>query len=237
MKVNEIEEELKKLIEEGFEFVKNLDGERREFMINYESWYTKSLIYVKRMTPDRVNDFKNLYQLGHRREITLDTYTISDALRGIELKGSNVTPKNVWPKLLQQVTILKGVKEVLKSKIYNLQELLQADIFDNELNSAKELNKKGFYRAAGAMCGVVLEEHFSRILEKNNINLKKKNLTINDYNDALKNNDLIDIATFRHIQLLGDFRNLCDHKKEQDPTKEDIDKLIEGTDEIIKTVI
>ena len=42
--------------------------------------------------------------------------------------------------------------------------------------------------------------------------------------------------TRRHIQLLGDIRNLCDHDKKQEPTKDQVQTLIDGTDKIIKTV-
>lgn len=38
------------------------------------------------------------------------------------------------------------------------------------------------------------------------------------------------------IGFLGDLRNLCDHKKSKEPTKDEIFKLIEGANEIIKTV-
>jgi hypothetical protein len=98
------------------------------------------------------------------------------------------------------------------------------------------LNKKGFTRGAGAMAGVILEAHFSEICHKHNLKMTKKHPTINDYNDLLKNENIIAIDIFRHIQLLGDLRNKCDHKKDTDPTKQEIDDLISGTEKIIKTV-
>ena len=47
--------------------------------------------------------------------------------------------------------------------------LVQADLFDNELDAAAELNDKGFRRAAGAVAGVVLEEHLETVCEQHNI--------------------------------------------------------------------
>jgi hypothetical protein len=55
-------------------------------------------------------------------------------------------------------------------------------------------------------------------------------------NDLLKKNDIIDVPTWRFVQRLGDLRNLCDHKKHAEPTKENIAELIEGVRKIIKTV-
>ena len=237
MKTEELEKELKELIDEGVESATDVTTDKREkFTLGYETWYSKALMYIKKINNDRVEDFKCLYKLEKRKEITYATYTISDALCGVGVPMRDIKPSSAFSKILQQVMILKSTKELLRSKVYELQELLQADIFDNELSSAKELNKKGFYRAAGAICGVILEEHFHNVLDKHNINISKKNPTINDYNDLLKNNAIIDVPTFRHIQLLGDIRNLCDHKKDENPTKEQIEDLIRGTDKIIKTI-
>ena len=236
MKVEELEKEIEELIKEGIDLARDVnEGERKKFILGYETWYSKALLYIKKINPERLEDFKCLYKLERRKEINYSTYTISDALVGLEIVHG-VGPSDVYGKIVQQVTMLKGTKELLKVKVYALQELLQADIFDSELGSAKELKQKGFYRASGAICGVILEEHFSKVLEKHNINVGKKNPTINDYNDLLKNNSIIDVPTFRQIQLLGDIRNLCDHKKAQEPTKEQIEDLIEGTDKVVKVV-
>lgn len=236
MKIEEIENELQNLIDEGREIANSLKNGEGKFFWEYETWYSKSLMYVKRINSDRFDDFKNLYKLEKRKEITRATYTLSDALVIVSIPGRKLEPKSAYPKMIQQISILIATKEMLRAKVYQMQELLQADIFDNELTSAKELNKKGFYRAAGAICGVILEEHFSKVLDKNCIKISKGNPTINDYNDMLKANSIIDVPTFRHIQLLGDIRNLCDHKKKDDPTKEQIIDLINGTEKIIKTV-
>lgn len=237
MKIDEVDKELKELIDEGIKIFESLrSDELKKFILNYETWYSKSILYIKKFNNNRLDDFRTLYKLEKRKDITYSTYTISDALNGISVPSRKIKPSSAYSKVLQQVNILKATREILKSKIYQIQELLQADIFDNELNSAKELNKKGFYRAAGAICGVVLEEHFSKIIENHNIKINKKNPTINDYNDELKSHSIIEIPTFRHIQLLADIRNLCDHKKDNNPTKEQIEDLINGTDRIIKTV-
>jgi len=98
------------------------------------------------------------------------------------------------------------------------------------------LNKKGFARAAGAVVGVVLEGHLSQVCNNHNLSVKKSNPTINDYNQLLKDNNIIETPTWRLIQRLGDLRNLCDHKKQKEPTKQEIDELIEGVDKISKTL-
>lgn len=113
---------------------------------------------------------------------------------------------------------------------------MQADLFDSELAESKVLCKNGYYRAAGAVCGVILENHLGEVCNTHHVSISQKNPSISNYNEALKNAEVIDVPTWRHIQLLGDYRNKCDHKKSEDPTVEEIESLIAGTEKIIKTV-
>lgn len=48
-------------------------------------------------------------------------------------------------------------------------------MMDSEIDSAKLLLKNGFLRAAGAICGVVLEKHFSTICQARGLKQSKKN--------------------------------------------------------------
>ena len=109
-------------------------------------------------------------------------------------------------------------------------------MFDSEIDSAKELTKKGFLRGAGAIAGVILEKHLGHICENHGLKSRKKHPSISDFNQMLKDGQIIDTPKWRFIQHLGDIRNLCDHKKERDPTKDDLTELLEGVDKVIKTV-
>ena len=40
------------------------------------------------------------------------------------------------------------------------------------------------------------------------------------------NEKIYDIINWRFIQHLGDIRNFCDHKKQREPLKEEIEELI-----------
>ena len=206
----------------------------------YNEWYNESLVVVKQLIPDRLDDFINYYKLPKRKEFSYETYTVSDYLIGMVKKNSwgevIVASTTVITKFEQQLNIVKSLKERFKSSLYDLKQLLQADIFDSELASAAELCKKGFYRAAGAVCGVVIEKHLHQVAISHNLSIPKKNATINVYNDLLKNNGVIDTTTFRRIQLMGDIRNNCDHNNTKEPSKEDIEDLIDLTNKFIKNV-
>lgn len=121
-------------------------------------------------------------------------------------------------------------------KVKDIVTLLESELFDNELDSARNLLKKGYLRAAGAICGVVLENHFKSVMKNHNLIPPKKEMHISDYNDFFRKEGIYDVPKWRNIQYLGDLRNLCDHAKDKEPTKEDVEELIDGTSKIIKTV-
>lgn len=253
--ITKYKEDLQSLIERGtlllyglyneFSSELKLDKATKEsinklsFKNYYNSWYNESLAVIKQLMPDRLDDFISYYKQPKRKTFDYETYTISDYLVGLIKKRGEIfvfKPSSIITKYEQQFSILKSIESRFKSSLFDIKQLVQADMFDSELEAAKELNKKGFHRAAGAICGVVIEKHLHGVCETRGIAIAKKNPAINDYNELLKNDNVIDIPTWRLIQRLGDIRNLCDHNKTEEPTKENINDLIDGTDKIIKTI-
>lgn len=228
-------EDVSKYFEENGIDVKKLPN----FKTRYEVWYSEALQYIKTFIPDRTNDFVALYKNEKRKEVTFASYTISDAIIGLCMTRAGsieVDESAAVPKMQQQVSILESALKLVDSVIYSIQFSVRAELFDSELGAANELLKAGFLRASGAMCGVILEKHLSEVCTKHKISLRKKSPTINDYNEELKNAGVIDLPTWRHIQLLGDLRNLCCHDKKSEPTKDQAKDLLNGTTKICKTV-
>jgi len=131
---------------------------------------------------------------------------------------------------------LKSVKTRFESSLFDIRQLVQADLFDSELEAAKELAKHKFTRAAGALAGVVLERQLAQVCENHGLKITKKNPSISDLNDILKNADVIDTPQWRFIQHLADIRNICDHSKTIEPTVEQVDDLINGVIKTCKTL-
>lgn len=203
------------------------------FWREYDGWYTKALCVVKQISPERLQDFVLLYRDEKRKEVSASTYTISDALRGLSSKSFHTTYATMC--MIQQKNILRACLEKIDSRVANIQTILQADIFDSEIESAKHLKSRGFLRAAGAICGVVMEKHFAGVADNRGIQPKKKSPTIADYNDAFKD-QVYDTLEWRRIQRLGDIRNLCDHHKDREPTIDEVEELISGVERVIKTI-
>ena len=244
--IDEIITELNELLSEGFNFLpqkqKNEKGEVDIFSLtlNYQPWYTKALSAIRQLIPEREADFVAAYKLDKRKEITADTYCISDYLQGLNVTrgGSEVfsSESSYTVKLMSQLAIVKSASESAKSKLRDISTVLRAELLDGDVECAKELLKKNHIRSAGVICGVVLESHLKSVCERRNIKFRKKNLAISDLNDALKNDGAFDTPMWRFIQRLGDIRNYCVHSKERDPTTDEVADLISGTEKVIKEV-
>ena len=212
------------------------------FSHKYQAWYSESLALIAQLLPSRVEDFIAYYKSKTvRKEVTYANYTVEDYLQGLTVtrgweKEDVAGPRAAHPKFMQQLQILKSLSNRFESSLYDLATIVQADLFDNELDASLDLLKQGHDRASGAVAGVVLEGHLKAVCNQHSLKIARKNPTLADYNDALKEAEIIDVATWRKIQYLGDIRNLCDHKKDTEPTKEQVQDLIDGSRKITKTL-
>lgn len=207
-----------------------------EFRDEYQTWYSEAKVVIKQLLPDRLSDFVRHYEKpGRRKEISHENYCIEDYL---QLSSANRVLKtsSAIPRFQQQLAILKSVSSRFESSLFDIQQLVQADIFDSELDAARELIKQGFLRGAGAIAGVVLEKHLAQVANNHNIRTRKKHPTINDFNELLKNDGVLDVPSWRHIQRLGDIRNLCDHNRDREPTPEEVQELVDGVEKFTKTL-
>jgi hypothetical protein len=222
------------------EFLKKIP----DFATSYEAWYSESLSLLKQLLPDRVENFISFYEKPKSRkgikDLSNNNYVIQDFLQGTTITNpygdTTVEPSAALPKYRQQLSIIKAAKARFESSLFEIRQLVQADLFDSELEAARELLKNKFLRAAGAIAGVVLEKHLHQVCDDHTIAISKKNPGISDLNELLKTNGVIEIPQWRHITLLADIRNLCDHNKKKEPTTDQIEDLIAGADKVLKTI-
>lgn len=212
-----------------------------KFKKAYQSWYSECLVLIKQLLPDRLNDFVRLYEKPKgRKDVGFENYRIEDALQGLRVTryGDKVIAddRSAIPHLEQQIAILASIKGRFESSLYDIRQLVQADVLDSELEAARELLKHKFTRAAGAIAGVVLEKHLHEVCAAHNIKIGKKNPTIADFNEALKAAAVIDTPQWRFHQHLADIRNLCDHNKKVEPTVDQVTDLIDGVMKVTKTL-
>jgi len=227
--------ELADLVQEGVDLAAGLaeikDGGKFT-AVQYQSWYSRALRAVELLAPDRYAEFRRYYEPDPKRKgLGYGDYVIQDLLKGVAPNQYNYpnfdTVKQASGCFYNQVNILAGLTSRLDSVLANLEVELQAEMADAEIESARRLLSVNL-RAAGVIAGVVLEEHLAKTCSSHAIKFRKKNPTLSDYNDALRDAGLYPTATWRKISYLADIRNTCAHKKADDPTRDQVVELIDG---------
>lgn len=209
----------------------------------YQSWYTRALRVVEQLLPDRYEEFRGLYRLEKRREVSVMTYTVGDYLRGITVtRGFGEWAQEEFDhrivgfsRFQEQVEILGSAGHRLDALLSDIAGVLEAEMVDDELAAARDLLSARHLRSAGVVAGVVLERHLKRVMEHHRIRSRRK-LTLAVLNDALKEASAYDVPQWRQIQRLGDLRNLAAHDGDRNPTADEIEELINGAAKIVGTV-
>jgi len=237
-----IKKEITSEYDKGLKLAHDIHGKEdgANFHFAYQAWYTKALRVVEILAPDRYQEFRSYYEIDPKRKaLGWGTFVIQDYMKGIA-PSSNRCPgfdsnKQVVNCFINQLSIYESLLERIDSTLGDIESEIFIELKDTELQTAKSLIKTSC-RAAGALAGVVIENYLQKLAKNHKIKLKKRNPTISDLNDPLKNAGVIDTPTWRKVSYLADVRNLCSHKKESEPTKEQVLELIDGANWLIKSV-
>lgn len=235
-----IREELEALRKEGATLAVAFQKEEDQFQFDYQRWYTKALKAVASLAPDRLKEFRSYYEVDPKRKaLGYGTYVIQDYMKGVAPSKSRYsdfdTRKETLKCFFNQLAILMSLTDRIDSVLSNIEGELYAELQDSEIVVARQIAKVSL-RAAGALMGVVIEGHLQKVASKHGTKVPKKNPTIADLNGPLKAAGVIDTPTWRKISLLADLRNLCSHKKDTEPTRKQVEELIENAEWLTKNV-
>jgi len=226
-----IHKELTALYDEGVKLaVAFQKKEEKQFQYSYQRWYTKALKAVAALASDRLPEFRSYYEVDPKRKsLGYGTYAIQDYVKGVAPSKFHYpdfdTREETLKCFFNQITILASLNERVDSLLSNIEGELYAELQDNEIVIARQLSKVS-----------VIEGHLQKVATSHGIKLTKKNPTISDLNDPLKAAGVIDTPAWRKISFLADLRNICSHKKEAEPTKEQVEELIQGAEWLTKNV-
>jgi len=190
----------------------------------YQKWYSAARAIISKNQPDRLQEFDDEYSPGVRNIKYL-----------LEEVGSPSIYKSSLKKCLDvQFGILAAVPIHLKYSSYDIELTAYSILMDDEIEAARYLLKNGFLRSAGALAGVTLERHLKNLLRKHSPPIKySKKATLAPLNDLCKDK-IYDTVVWRKVQHLTDLRNLCDHDKDREPTKDEVTELIDGVSAFLK---
>jgi len=236
-----IRKEIAELYTEGAELaVAFQKKEEKRFQHDYQRWYSKSLKVVETIASDRYAEFRGYYEVDPRRKsLGYGTYVIQDYMKGVAPNSYSHPDFDSREQTLKcffnQLTILDSIAARADSILADIAGELYAEFQDDEIVAARQLTKISV-RAAGALAGVLIEGHLQKVAQAHDVKIGKKNPTIADLNDPLKAASIIDVPVWRKISYLADLRNLCSHKKDSEPTKDQVEELIQGAEWLTKNV-
>jgi hypothetical protein len=130
------------------------------FSGEYQRWYSEAHEVVRQLLPARQEEFERLYLSDPRRKsLTSTNYAIQDWVLGVR-SGTNYANDPFFDdyaialmRFNGQLEILSACMARLESSLFEMKQLVTADLFDSEVEAARELVRHGFLRAAGAVCG------------------------------------------------------------------------------------
>ena len=227
-------------IEQGMplEVVEEFMSQSREysFQEKYQEWYSEAHAVVRQVLPDRLKDFESYYESPHKRQFpSSHNYVIKDYLHGEAI--TNRSGQNAAiPRFHQQLNIVKAAKSALSSSLVSMTHMLQADFFDSELEGAQNLANNGHLRAAGVICGVVIEKHLIQVCNGHDVPIDSKKVSIYKLAQALYSAKVIEHTRVKLLEHLAAIRNVCAHGKEQEPEEWAVRDLISGTSQVIKKI-
>jgi hypothetical protein len=215
---------------------------RGELRREYQKWYSQAQLLVSNNLPSMAAEFKNLYYTpGKEKDSTADAYTyfgIRSYLRTIPEDWSQKQEsfnRRFRADLDQQRGILLAVPLIIEMRALEVAALVTADLVQGELNEARHLLDHGFIRASGAVAGVALESHLKLLCDQSNLPCLEKD-SIVSLSTNLRQNGFISLGDEKQCIAMADTRNKCDHKKKKDPTKGEVEELIDDVDRFTKRV-
>lgn len=119
-------------------------------------------------------------------------------------------------------------REIENGLLYQVSDLIEAEVFSDFLEYAKYLLDKGFIHSVPVIVGSVLEHELRSILEKNQLPTKTdkgKNLTLEPMNENVGKAGIYDMKVQKRITALAQIRNDAAHGDYDKFTKEDVEDM------------
>lgn len=113
--------------------------------------------------------------------------------------------------------------------ITSVKSLVQAEVFDDELEQAQELLKAGYAAAAAVIAGTVLETAVRNLCEQHSITQGK----LDKMNADLAKAGAYNVLKQKQITAYAGTRNSAAHGKVSEFNKDDVEDLIKGAERFI----
>lgn len=115
--------------------------------------------------------------------------------------------------------------------LISIKNLIQADVFDSELEQAQELLSSGYKLAAAVIAGVVLETTLRDLCYQNSLSIGK----LDKMNSDLAKAGIYNKLQQKRITALADIRNSAAHGKPEEFSDNDVTIMIRDIEQFLIT--
>ncbi len=137
-----------------------------------------------------------------------------------------------YPHFIKQFALLNALKDDYENGfLVSLKSLVEADVFDTELEQAKELLSNKYKLAAAVIAGVVLETALRSLCDNQNIPHGK----LDKMNADLTKAGIYNSLRQKRITALADIRNSAAHGKDSEFTHKDVEDMIRDIESFLAT--
>lgn len=206
-----IDTKIIKRLEELIELVNKVRGTRRAPAPNHitsdfvdvqlaNQWFTSSLSLISRVFGESSIHFQSLN------------------------KQFKDYPK--WPNVDQAFGVLLSAKDDYeKEALFDVKQLIEADLFDEFIEQAEHLFDVGYFQAAAVIAGSVLEDALRKLCIKNEIELPNKP-KMDWMNSQLAKVGVYNKLTQKKVTSLADLRNNAAHGNWDTFEKTDVEEML-----------
>ena len=129
---------------------------------------------------------------------------------------------------------LRGILSAVKNDYENgyllsMRTLIEAEVFDSELEQANELLSNNYYVASAVIAGVVLETTLRTLCDKESIEHGK----LDKMNAELAKKGIYNKLQQKKITALADIRNSAAHGKIEEFNKDDVKSMIKDIESFL----
>ena len=221
--------QLETLYQEGKTFAKAFDEEQEteDFEEGYQRWYSRALLSMKRLAPDRYAEFQRFY----RRDAKISVHWSRDHVVQDVIWGVEDEDHDLWQEagrcFRSQLAILKSVSDRLAWSALDTEDQVERGLQLELLETARDLLGVDA-RAAGVLAGKVLEIYLRKLAAKHKLRFRKDRPPIREIVDALRGADVLDISVHSQAVWLAEIEQRSRAEGEA-PTKLQVRDLIDGS--------
>ena len=117
----------------------------------------------------------------------------------------------------------------MREDLHKVRDLLQAQVFESELEQAQELFRSNYQSAAAVIAGVVLETTLRRMCQDRTLSVGK----LDKMNADLAKAGVYNSVTQKRITALAAVRNSAAHGKPEEFNKDDVSAMIRGVERFV----